>query len=145
MTQHILPYADTNNDTTQTALFRQTPTMTQTALPYLGRHQQWHNPHCPVQADTNNDTTHISFPQLEANSRVMRQVTGTTLYHAPSSVEVHPQEEPQEGPFEVAVDGRVVQDLQQLRDLKNGLTDGLYVAVLTLHKASNNNKSNNKL
>ena len=75
----------------------------------------------------------------------MRQVTSTTLYHAPGSVEVHPQEEPQEGPLEVAVDGRVVQNLQQFRDLKDGLTDGLNVAVLTLHKARNNNESNNKL
>lgn len=62
----------------------------------------------------------------------MGDVSSSTFYHPTSCVEVHPEEEPQEGPLQVVADVRVVEDLQQFWDFKYGLADGFNKPVLSL-------------
>lgn len=62
----------------------------------------------------------------------MRHVPRAALYHAPRSVEVHPQEKAEEGQLEVVTDLPIGQNLEQFRDAENGLTNGLDVPILTL-------------
>lgn len=62
----------------------------------------------------------------------MRHVPRAALYHAPRSVEVHPQEEPKEWQLEVVTDLLIGQYLKQFRDAEDGLTNGLDVPILAL-------------
>ena len=62
----------------------------------------------------------------------MWQVPGPALYHAAGCVHVHPQHEAQERPLQVVVYLTVTQDVHQLRDGEDRLTDGLNEAVFTL-------------
>lgn len=62
----------------------------------------------------------------------MRHVPRAALYHAPRSVEVHPQEEAEEGQLEVVTDLLIGQYLEQFRDAEDGLTNGLDVPILAL-------------
>ena len=79
--------------------------------------------------------------QVTSYSLVMRQVASAALDHAAGRVEVDPQEETQVGSFQVVVDAGVVQDVEQLLDAEDRLTDRLDETVLALNMTRSSDRS----
>ena len=71
----------------------------------------------------------------------MRQVASAALDHAARRVEVDPQEEAQVGSLQVVVDVGVVEDVEQLLDAEDRLTDRLDETVLTLNMTRSSDRS----
>ena len=72
--------------------------------------------------------TYIRFQDL----RIMWYISCPTLNHPTGSIEIHPEEKSKERPLEVITDVWIVDNLQKLRNLEDGLTDTFYESVLTL-------------
>ena len=71
----------------------------------------------------------------------MRQVASAALDHAAGRVEVDPQEEAKVGSLQVVVDAGVVQDVEQLLDAEDRLTDRLDETVLALNMTRSSDRS----
>ncbi len=77
---------------------------------------------------------------ISPNAHFVGEVDDAALDEAAGRVEVDPEQEAQEGPLQVVVDRRVVEDGDQVVHAEDGLAHGLDKPVLSLCRAKEKGK-----